>query len=392
VNCSITFSRNLNLLIEDDLSTFFQELARASYPLPVTTEDELNKLVHFGREFFPDSAFEISAGMTPIEERLIALIRRGEADKFLKNILPIICFLHTFRDDHDFMDKFKTRLANPPQFADTFFELKCLNHFHKNGFSFQYEPKVYDKGKEKHPDFRLTKDNIELFCECKQVRIGIAEWKFDEQCAYVGNKFPKNLQRQLFDAKLRLEVNFKRNLAQIDPDEVDELARQLNRFSSTQGMEKLPLQQLGDSIEYLVIPQNEPSPFPMMGRARTLSMQVTIGKPFRIGDPFRSPGGEIVFTSTDLARKRAEALGRNITEAKHQLPDDKLNIIILGRASLTIAGQAIKRRMNAKLYDNVIAFVVNPFEDFWVCYRTGYREVLFDLFEGFQQENPFKSK
>ena len=70
VNCSITFSRNLNLLIEDDLSTFFQELARASYPLPVTTEDELNKLVHFGREFFPDSAFEISAGMTPIEERL----------------------------------------------------------------------------------------------------------------------------------------------------------------------------------------------------------------------------------------------------------------------------------------------------------------------------------
>ena len=76
--------------------------------------------------------------MTPIGERLMAQIRSATADKFLKNILPIMCFLYTFRDDSDFISKVKANLANPPQFSDTFFELKCLNHFYKNGFYFQY--------------------------------------------------------------------------------------------------------------------------------------------------------------------------------------------------------------------------------------------------------------
>jgi len=390
VNDSITFSRNLNLLIEDDLSTFFQELARSSYLLPVTSEDELKKLIRFGREFLPDSAFTISAGMTPIGERLMAQIRGAEADKFLKNILPIICFLYTFRDDSDFMVKVKTNLTNLPQFNDTFFELKCLNHFHRNGFSFQYESKVYDEGKERNPDFRLAKDDIELFCECKQVRIGqnIAELKFDEQRAYVESKFPKNLQRQLFDAKLRLEVNFKSSPSSAD---LDDLARQVNRLSKgTQGIAKFPLQQLGNSIEYLVIPQSEPSPFPMR-TLRTISMQVSIGKPFRIGNPFNSPGVEISFTSTDLTRRRAETLRDIMREAKKQLPNDKLGIMIINRAKLTVARQAIERRMNHRQYDNIIAFVVNPFDDILTCYRPQYREMLSDLFEGFQHENLFKS-
>ena len=122
------------------------------------------------------------------------------------------------------MIKVKTNLANLPQFDDTFFELKCLNHFHRNGFPFQYEPDVYEEGKEKKSDFRLTKDDIELFCECKQVRIGqnIAELQFTNQCAYVRGKFPSDLWRRLFDAKLRLEVNFKINPSRTD---LDELAR-----------------------------------------------------------------------------------------------------------------------------------------------------------------------
>jgi hypothetical protein len=178
------FSRNFDLLIEDDLSTFFQEIVRLGYPLPVTSEAELKKLILFGRGLFPEWAFKISAGMTPIGEILMAQIRSAEADKFLKDILPIIYFLYAFRDDNDFISKVKANLTNPPQFSDTFFELKCLNHFHRNGFSFQYEPKVFDGNNEKNPDFRLIKDDVELFCECKQVRTGqnVAELKFNEQC------------------------------------------------------------------------------------------------------------------------------------------------------------------------------------------------------------------
>ena len=118
------FPRNLNLLIEDDLSIFFRELVRSSYPLPVRTEGELNKLVHFGREFFSASTFEITAGTTQLDEGLVAMIRRGEAKIFLENTLPITMFLHAFKNDHDFIHKIKTRLTNPPQFGDTPFELK----------------------------------------------------------------------------------------------------------------------------------------------------------------------------------------------------------------------------------------------------------------------------
>jgi len=144
VDNDLTFSRNLNLLIEDDLSTFFHELEKLAYQLPVTSEEELKKLIQFGREFFPESTFEISAGMTPIEEGLIAMIRRGVAYNFLENTLPVISFLYAFEDNNDFICKVKTNLTNTPQFSDTLFELKCLSHFHRNGFNFQYEPKVFD--------------------------------------------------------------------------------------------------------------------------------------------------------------------------------------------------------------------------------------------------------
>ena len=127
MNSSIpSFSRNLNLLIVGDCSTFYQELVRLSYTLPVTSEDELINLIQFGKEIFPESTFEISAGMTSIDERLVVMIRRGQTEKFLENILTIICFLYNFRGDKEFISKVKTNITNPTQFNDTFFELKCL--------------------------------------------------------------------------------------------------------------------------------------------------------------------------------------------------------------------------------------------------------------------------
>lgn len=388
----LSFPRNLNLLIEDDLSIFFQEVTRSSYQLPVTTENELKKLIQFGGEFFPNPVFEITAGVTPLEEKLIDMIRAGQADKFINNILSIIFFLYNFKDDNGFINRVKANLANPPQFNDTFLELNCLNIFHRNGFFFQYEPAIFVGNKQKNPDFRLTKDDIELFCECKQVRIGQnkAELKFDEQHAYAETKFLKIVQRQLFDSKLRLEVNFKSSPSSVD---LDELAKQVNQLSSDpRGIRELPLQQVGISIEYLVILQSEPSPFTMRSLRTITFAQVRIGEPFKIGDILNSPGGEISFVSTDLARRKANTLGRNIREARNQLPDDKPGIIILNQINLKIADQVIKRRVNQKRYDNIITFVVNPFHDFWQCHRIGSRELLFDLFDGFLPDNPFKLK
>ena len=378
------------MLNDDDLSTFFHVLEESGYQLPVPTKAELKKLIQFGSEFFPERTFEISSGATPLEERLATMIRRGVTENFLANTLPIICFLYGFRHDNDFIGKVKRNLRNTSQFNDTLFELKCLRHFHKNGFLFQYEPKVYDGTNEKNPDFRLTKNDFELFCECKQVRSGQnkAALKFDKDHDYAQSRFPNNFQKQLFDAKLRLEVNFKSTPSRPDLDELVRLVTLLSQ--ENQGIGESSLQQIGDSIEYLVIPQSEPSPFPVTA-LRTVSFQVTVGEPFKIGDPINSPGGEISFVSTDLARRTAESFKNIIRGAKNQLPDDKPGIIVINRAKLAIAEEAIKRRVNLRQYDNIIAFIVNPFDDFWTGYRPQYRRLLFDLFEGFQPENRFKS-
>ena len=58
----LTFSRNLNLFIEDDLSTFFYEVTNSGHSLPTSNEDELKKVIHFGREFLRDSALRIEGG------------------------------------------------------------------------------------------------------------------------------------------------------------------------------------------------------------------------------------------------------------------------------------------------------------------------------------------
>ena len=183
-------------------------------------------------------------------------------------------------------------------------------------------------------------------------------------------------------------MNFKENPSPLD---LDELARQIIQLSSeTKGFGELPLQQIGNSIEYLIIPQSEPSQFPMRAM-KSASIRLSGNEPRRIWNPdTNSSEGEIIFTSTDLARRRRKTLVRMIREAKNQLPDAKLGIIILARTNLTTAKEAIEIRMNGNHYNNIIAFAVNPFEDFWSCYRTHYKEMLCDLFEGFHPDNPFK--
>lgn len=288
------------------------------------------------------------------------------------------------------MRKVKTNLTNPPQFDDTLFELKCLDHFQRNGFSFNYEPQLHYETKEKKPDFLLYKDNMILFCECKQVRIGLgkADLKFNGQCNYVQEKFNNKIRQQLFDRKLRLEVDFKRTPS---INELDELVKQINQLSdSAKGVEVFPSLQVGNSLEYLVVSQNAQRQFPIKTMFMGV-MQLNASEPRQLFNPRSDiPGGEFIFYSSDLAKRRAETLRRNIREAKIQLPESMPGMMIINKAKLATAQQAIETRMDSKEYRNIISCVVNPFDDFWSCYKTSYRDLLFDLFEGFQRENHFK--
>ena len=152
---------------------------------------------------------------------------------------------------------------------------------------------------------------------------------------------------------------------------------------------ELPVKQIGDSIEYTIVRQDEPSKFPM--KAMRVGRLIISTEPRRIWNPATdSPEGEILFTSTDLVRRRRLTLVKRIREAKNQLPNDKLGMIILGKANLAMAKQDIEKRMNGDQYMNIMAFVVNPFGEFWSCYRIYCRELLSDLFEGFQTKNPFR--
>lgn len=381
----ISFSRNLNLLIESDLTTFTQESESAGYSLPVSTEKELRELIEFGRQFFPDSAFTISGGYTPIYVRPKFAIGYS----FMEIILPVISFLYRFQGNTDFIGKTKVNISNLAQFDDTIFELRCLKQFSDNGFSFQYEPSVIVGCKEKKPDFKLTKDNLDLFVECKQARMGQGkgQLQFGKQCRYAQDRFPKELGEHLLNKKLRLEVNFIKIPSERD---LDDLCRRINKlYDNVQKLNELPLQQVGDSIEFVIVGQSKPSIFPM--KAMRVGHIIVGTESRRIWNPATdSPEGEILFTSTDLVRRRRQTLVKRIREAKKQLPDSEWGMIILGKVSLAIARQEVEKRMNGDQYTNIMAFVVNPFEEFWSCYRIYYRELLSDLFEGFQTQNPFR--
>ncbi len=382
----ISFSRDLNLLIESDLTTFMQESESSGYSLSVSTEKELQQLIEFGREFLPDSAFTISGGsFTPIYVRPKFAVDYN----FVEIILPVISFLHRFQGNMDFIGKTKVNINNLAQFDDTIFELRCLKQFSDNGFSFQYEPSVIIGCKGKKPDFKLTKDNLDLFVECKQVRMGQGkgQLQFGKQCRDAQDRFPKKLGEHLLNKKLRLEVNFIKIPSERD---LDDLCRRINKlYDNVQKLNELPLQQVGDSIEFVIVGQSKPSIFPM--KAMRLGKIIVGTESRRIWNPATdSPEGEILFTSTDLVRRRRKTLVNLIREAKNQLPDNEFGIIILGKTNLTIAVKEIENRMNGNQYRNIMAFIVNPFDDFWSCYRTHYRGLLSDLFEGFQTQNPFR--
>jgi len=383
-NNHINFSRNLNLLIESDLITFMQESESAGYSLPVSTEKEFRELIEFGRQFFPDSAFTISGGYTPIYVRP----KWAVGYSFVGIILPLVSFLYRFQENTDFINKLKVNISNLAQFDDTIFELRCLKQFCENGYHFQYEPSVIIGDTEKRPDFRLTKEDLDVYVECEQVRLGQgkAEVQFTEQCNYAQGRFPDGLDKRLHNENLRLEVNFKKTPSKKDLDtlvvKVSDVCGEGKRIC------RLPVQQIGDSIEYTIIRQGEPSKFPM--RAMRVGRLIISNEPRRILNPdTNSPEGETLFTSTDLVRRRRQTLVKRIREAKKQLPDSEWALIILGKANLAIAKQEIEKRMNGDQYTNIMAFVVNPFEEFWSCYRTSYRELLSDLFQGFQTRNPF---
>jgi len=380
----ISFSRNLNLLTESDLTIFLQESESAGYDLPVRTEKELRELIGFGKQFFPDSAFTISGGFTPIYVRP----KLSVGYSFIGVILPLVSFLHEFRGNTNFINKIKVNLSNLAQFDDTIFELRCLKRFCENGYHFQYEPSIVVGDTEKRPDFKLTKENLDVFVECEQVRLGQgkAEVQFTEQCKYVQERFPEGLDKLLHSNNLRLELNFKKTPSKKDLDTL--AVKVCDVCGESQLAHKLPVQQIGDSIEYTIVRQDEPSKFPM--KAMRVGRLIIGTEPRRIWNPATdSPEGEILFTSTDLIRRRRQTLVKRIREAKKQLPDGEQGMIILGKANLAIAKHEIEKRMNGDQYANIMAFVVNPFEEFWSCYRTYYRELLSDLFEGFQTQNPF---
>jgi hypothetical protein len=383
-NNNISFSRNLNLLIKNDLTTFWQESKIAGYSLPVSTVKELLELIEFGRQFFPDSAFTMCSGFAQIYVRPKSAVGYN----YIRTIIPLVSFLYKFQEDKNFIDKLRVNISNLEQFDDTIFELMCLNQFYENGYHFQYEPSIIVNGREKKPDFLLTKENSDIYVECKQVRLGQgrAEVQFNEQCNYTKARFPESLDKRLHNDNLRLEVNFKKTPSKKDLNILANEVRDV--YGENKRVCELPIRQVGDNIEYTIMKQDEPNKFPMKA-IKTVYLLVG-NEARRIWNPYTdNPEGEVFFTSTDLVSRRKQTIIKRIREAKKQLPDDKMGMIILGKANLAIAQQVMEKRMNGNQYMNILAFVVNPFEGFWSCYRTNYKGLLSDLFGGFQAQNPF---
>jgi len=375
----VKFSRELNLLIESDLETFVKESVSAGYRLPVSNKKKLREIIGFGRQFFTDSAFYVRNGTVQIYVYLNGTISYD----FFKEILPLASFLYKFRDNNDFINKIKNNISNLKQFDDTIFELKCLRQFNENGCNFIYEPNVIIKDKTKKPDFKITKDNISIFVECKQIGVGkrVSEINFINQVRYAKDRFAKGLHQQLHENNLRLEIYFKKTPSIKD---LETLIAKINAvYSNNNCVGEKNLQKVNENIEFIINRQDQPSQFPKTALT-SVTLRAGIEERMILNSSTNIPIGEILFKSSSSVWRKGQTIIKRIREAKNQLPIGKHGIIILGNANIKIVRQEIEKRMNGNQYTNIIAFVANPFEHFWSCYRTPFKDLLLDLFKGFQ--------
>ena len=162
------------LLINPSLQSFESEELNLSW-------QTLNSLFH-------EKPFEIRRHILSIEQSQ----KHSLGIDIPYEVLPSLIYAHRYFGESLPKD-LTQKLLNPPQSADTLFELNCLGYFQKK-YQVVYEPKLTSG---KSPDFQIIlPDALQIYVECKNQKTIYSKFnrKFDEIC----NKLSQELSNSSF--------------------------------------------------------------------------------------------------------------------------------------------------------------------------------------------------
>ena len=374
----IIFSKRLNLLEEMDQNLFIDGLNKANFNKFNLNLNELKKLIHFSKSIFPESIFKLEYG----ELSTIKIGKSYQGFYFLEDILPIMHFLYQFKDKKRFIKAIRINLNNLKQFSNTIFELQCLNQFNKNGFNFVYEPEITIKNKIKKPDFKLFSEDKIVYCECKSLsfNLNLYSIKFYEKASKLLSSFRKDLKENLISYNLRLEINFTKSPLEKD---IMTVIDNINNMDEINEQDLVSL----DSIQYLIIPRENQFYFSKKSGILSEVLATQDEKYFNFE---KASDQDIVIFSNDLTIKQRRACSKLLTDAKKKLPNDFPGIIILNDVKPIPLKQILENRMKDDSYSNIIAIVLNPFDNFFSCYKTNAKKLLANLFYNFVSKNLFR--
>lgn len=288
-------------------------------------------------------------------------------------VLPSLIYAH--RNFGESLPKDLTqKLLNPPQSADTFFELNCLGYFQKK-YQVVYEPKLTSG---KLPDFKiLLPDALQIYVECKNQRRILSKFnrKFDEIC----NKLIQELSNSSFVIEawkngLRTEILFSQEATKGD------IEREIVYLNSR--LKELELEQYNhqdrkvtSNIYITCVPRQIPLRSNSSIRLSLYSVSTS---------PTKLDQTNALMTIYSWARldKQIRKLQINLLlEARlklRELPHNSLGMICIQTYSATKFIPEVEKLMSQEEYRSLPFVWVNPFNESRIIYRNNFGE-LFNL-------------
>jgi hypothetical protein len=261
---------------------------------------------------------------------------------------------------HKNFDALLSQFSNPSQFFDTMFEVRVASLFSRfiTTERMEFSPPYTVRDRKKHPDFDVFNPLGLFTVECKRPHIFVQ--RATETFRSSANAIHEALKAVEWPHDLRLEVEIIAPLRELPESFAEAIVdsavnlTQAGRTESTYGPARI-----------IVVPRK--SPFHIN--------DVKFGHDVLLVDNeatglFNLNKTMLRVAHKGLDHKFARSTSAKIAEALKQLPADHYGIIVLGDVPRRIADAAIKRRIEDRAYDKVVAFMIYEDEKFHFSYRT----------------------
>lgn len=335
--------------------------------------EELNLSWQTLNNLFHEKPFEIRRHVLSIEQSYKSSLRYSISIDISSEVLPSLIYAHRYFGK-SLPKNLTQKLLNPPQSADTIFELNCLGYF-QGKYQVVYEPKLTSG---KSPDFKiLLPDALQIYVECKNQKTIHSKFsiKFDEICNKLSQEVDNSsFIREAWKNGLRTEISFSQEATKGD------IEREIAYLSSR--LKELELEQYNhqnrkvtSNIYITCVPRQ--THLRSNSSIRRSSYRVSTS-PTKLD---HTNAQKTIYSWANLDKQIRTLQRKLLLEARLKLrgiPHNSLGMVCLQTYFATKFIPEVEKLMSQEDYSSLPFVWVNPFNESRVIYRNNFGE-LFNL-------------